>query len=165
MNYYLEEIETPLGDLLLAVDEDGRLVRIDFPDQDGRAKAERALAGRGNAVCEDSSRTAAVADQLREYFDGRRQSFELEVAPRGSEFQLAVWDELTRIPYGETRSYGEVATAVRRPGAARAVGRAVGSNPISIVIPCHRVIGADGSLTGLGGGIDFKRGLLALETS
>jgi methylated-DNA-[protein]-cysteine S-methyltransferase len=101
--------------------------------------------------------------QLGEYFAGQRTSFDLPMRPEGSAFELAVWEQLTRIPYGETRSYGYVAKAVGEPGGAQAVGAANGRNPLAVVVPCHRVIGADGSLVGFGGGLPRKRFLLDLE--
>jgi len=104
-----------------------------------------------------------VVTQLEEYFAGERTVFDLVLRPTGTAFQRRVWDALSRIPYGETRTYGEIAEAIGQPGAARAVGLANGRNPIAIVVPCHRVIGADGSLTGYGGGLDVKRALLDLE--
>jgi len=104
-----------------------------------------------------------VKRQLAAYFDGSLQEFDLPLKPTGTEFQLAVLDELRRIPYGETRSYGEVARRIGRPKAVRAVGAANGRNPIPIVIPCHRVIGRNGALTGFGGGLDTKKALLRLE--
>ncbi len=165
MNYYVEKIDCPFGGLSVAVDENARLIRIDFVDASGGSKTERGLGVDGDQLLVEPSRTAVAAGQLREYFAGKRQRFEIATEPRGSGFQKAVWDELLRIPYGETRSYAELADAVGRPGAARAVGRAVATNPISIVIPCHRVVGSDGSLTGYAGGLDFKQGLLALEGS
>jgi methylated-DNA-[protein]-cysteine S-methyltransferase len=106
---------------------------------------------------------AEVRTQLEEYFAGERTAFDLELAGEGSEFERRVWNALEEIPYGETQSYGEVAERVGAPGAARAVGIANGRNPISIVVPCHRVIGADGTLTGYGGGIERKKFLLELE--
>jgi methylated-DNA-[protein]-cysteine S-methyltransferase len=101
--------------------------------------------------------------QLREYFSRVRRTFDLSLDVRGTAFQRAVWDAVARIPYGETASYGEIARRVGKPGAARAVGAAVGANPLPIIIPCHRVIGADGSLTGYGSGLDAKERLLRLE--
>ncbi len=101
--------------------------------------------------------------QLNEYFSGRRRMFDLPVRPVGTAFQQSVWQELLTIPFGETRSYAEIARRVGNPTAARAVGAANGRNPISIVIPCHRVVGANGGLTGFAGGIEVKRRLLALE--
>jgi methylated-DNA-[protein]-cysteine S-methyltransferase len=106
---------------------------------------------------------ADVVRQLGEYFAGDRTAFDLPLRPLGSPFELAVWQQLTRIPYGETRSYGFVAKAVGEPGGAQAVGAANGRNPLAIVVPCHRVIGADGSLVGFGGGLPRKRFLLDLE--
>lgn len=106
-------------------------------------------------------RLAAI--QLREYFTGVRRHFELPLAPRGTHFQLTAWRALLQIPYGQTRSYAQQAAALGRPTATRAVGAANGRNPLPIVLPCHRVIGANGSLTGFGGGLDAKRWLLAHE--
>lgn len=106
---------------------------------------------------------AKVSAQLDEYFDGRRERFDLPLAPRGTDFQSAVWAVLQRIPFGVTWSYAQVARALGNPKAVRAVGAANGSNPVSIIIPCHRVIGANGSLTGYGGGLPRKRWLLAHE--
>jgi methylated-DNA-[protein]-cysteine S-methyltransferase len=104
-----------------------------------------------------------AVEQLQEYFAGERTDFDLELSLAGSEFQRRVWQALLTIPYGETRSYGEVAEQIGASGAARAVGLANGRNPIAIIVPCHRVIGASGSLTGYGGGIDRKRSLLEME--
>jgi len=112
---------------------------------------------------EEPTAFGEVIAQLEEYFAGERTGFDLVLRPEGTVFQRKVWDSLSRIPYGETRTYGEIAQAIGRPGAARAVGLANGRNPIAIVVPCHRVIGADGSLTGYGGGLDVKRALLDLE--
>jgi methylated-DNA-[protein]-cysteine S-methyltransferase len=101
--------------------------------------------------------------QLTEYFENRRESFEIPFDPRGTDFQLSVWQELSCIPFGTTCSYGDIARRLGKPGAMRAVGLANGNNPISIIVPCHRVIGADGSLTGFGGGLAIKRQLLVHE--
>jgi methylated-DNA-[protein]-cysteine S-methyltransferase len=106
---------------------------------------------------------ADVVSQLGEYFDGEREAFDLPLHPVGSAFDLAVWEQLTCIPYGETRTYGAVARAVGEPGGAQAVGLACGRNPLAVLIPCHRVVGADGSLVGFGGGLPRKRFLLDLE--
>ena len=106
----------------------------------------------------------AAADQLDAYFAGELTSFDLPLAPVGSEFQQRVWAALQEIPYGQTESYGELAERIGSPGGARAVGLSNGKNPIGIIIPCHRVVGADGSLTGYGGGLDRKKQLLDLET-
>ena len=105
-----------------------------------------------------------VAQQLAEYFAGTRQAFELPLAPKGSDFQKMVWHELTRIPFGETITYAELARRVGRPNASRAVGRANATNPIALIIPCHRVIGSNGKLTGYACGVDIKEKLLDWET-
>ncbi len=104
-----------------------------------------------------------AASQLRAYFEGRRRDFNLPLDPAGTEFQKRVWAELRKIPFGETRSYSEIARALGSPNYVRAVGAANGANPIPIVIPCHRVIGADGDLVGYGGGLELKRRLLEIE--
>jgi methylated-DNA-[protein]-cysteine S-methyltransferase len=102
--------------------------------------------------------------QIEEYFAGRRRDFDLPLDLRGTPFQIEVWEMVRQIPYGETRGYGELARALGRPGAARAVGAANGANPVPILVPCHRVIGAGGALTGYGGGLDRKKFLLELES-
>lgn len=117
----------------------------------------------GTARRPDQPPLPEVRRQLAEYFAGERNDFDLPLAPRGTEFERRVWQALAAIPYGQTRSYSEVARSIGRPQACRAVGRANGRNPIAVVIPCHRVIGSDGSLTGYGGGLDLKRFLLDLE--
>jgi methylated-DNA-[protein]-cysteine S-methyltransferase len=121
----------------------------------------------GNNVPEtaagDSSFGQKASEQLGEYFNGKRTRFELPLDVQGTPFQRAVWNELQRIPYGETRSYGEIAKAIGKPGAARAVGMANHDNPIAVVIPCHRVVGSDGSLTGYAGGLHLKARLLSIE--
>lgn len=144
----------PEGPLLLAVDGDGNLVRLHFA-HDTRPVGEDWVA--------DDDALAPVCAQLDEYFAGTRTEFDLPVRLHGTPFQVEVWEELRRIPFGETISYGELAKRVDRPEAARAVGAANGQNPVAIVVPCHRVIGADGSLTGFGGGLGWKQYLLDLE--
>jgi methylated-DNA-[protein]-cysteine S-methyltransferase len=111
----------------------------------------------------DPGALAEPVTQLEQYFQGERTEFELELAPRGTEFQHRVWDMLREIPYGETTTYGALALRLGNPRTVRAVGLANGRNPLPIVVPCHRVIGADGSLVGFGGGLERKRALLALE--
>jgi methylated-DNA-[protein]-cysteine S-methyltransferase len=106
---------------------------------------------------------AELADQLGAYFAGELRAFDVPLAPAGTAFQRRVWDALASIPYGETTTYGELAAEIGRPGSARAVGAANGANPLAIVVPCHRVIGADGTLTGYAGGLPAKRALLTLE--
>jgi len=117
-----------------------------------------------NGAREDAAAFAGVVEQLDGYFSGERASFDLALAPRGTEFQREVWRALATIPYGETTTYAEIARAIGKPLAVRAVGAANGRNPLSIVVPCHRVIGRDGTLTGYAGGIENKRKLLALES-
>jgi methylated-DNA-[protein]-cysteine S-methyltransferase len=141
-------IDSPVGPLTL-VERDGALARLAF--------------GRLGQSSAPSPFLDGVAAQLREYFAGERQAFDVALAPSGTEFQLACWRALAEIPYGETRSYGEQARHIGRPDRARAVGAANGANPIAIILPCHRVIGADGSLVGFGGGLETKRRLLDLE--
>jgi methylated-DNA-[protein]-cysteine S-methyltransferase len=121
------------------------------------------LPARDSDWVRDEQALAPLRRELEEYFAGTRREFELELAPAGTPFQLEVWRALRAIPYGETASYGEIAATVGQPGAARAVGGANNRNPIAIVVPCHRVIGASGSLTGYGGGLPRKQQLLALE--
>ncbi len=104
-----------------------------------------------------------AAEQLREYFDGKRKVFDLPLAPVGTEFQMRCWDALLEVPYGETRSYGDIARAAGSPKGFRAVGMANNRNPIAMIIPCHRIIGSDGKLVGYGGGLDIKVFLLELE--
>ena len=154
MNY--QYLDTPIGTLLIAGDERA-IHKIEFPDN-GKA-------GQPEAGWTESAR-GPVADavrQLREYFSGTRTEFDLPLAPQGTAFQRGVWKRLEEIPYGETISYGELAKRVGNPKASRAVGAANGQNPIPIVIPCHRVIGANGKLTGFGGGLPTKEKLLNLE--
>lgn len=152
---YYDYLETPIGSLLLVGTKEA-LVRVAF-EQDGRPVQPPEDAEHGPAELETASR------QLHEYFAGRRSTFDLLLDPRGTEFQCAVWDALATIPFGETWSYAELAERIGRPSAVRAVGAANGRNPLPVVLPCHRVIGADGSLTGFGGGLDAKRFLLDLE--
>src|SRR5215471_11596590 len=150
-------IETPFATFAAWVDERGRLVRFNLSAKG----VERVDAG----AVHDESAIEEVRRQVEEYSAGERTDFDLELAPSGTRFQLAVWDALLAIPYGETRSYGEIARAIGQPGAARGVGAANHANPIGLIVPCHRVIGADGSLTGYGGGLPLKRALLAHEAA
>ncbi|HEY2289563.1 MAG TPA: methylated-DNA--[protein]-cysteine S-methyltransferase [Thermoanaerobaculia bacterium] len=164
--YYTTTMDSPCGPLLCVVDETGAVVRIDFgTNRKGREarKITEQMRDEGIDVVEDPGRTAELRRQLAEYFAGERRDFDLRLSAKGTPFERSVWDELRKIPFGETRSYGEIAQALGRPGAARAVGRANGANPIPIVVPCHRVIGSDGSLTGFGGGLEAKSLLLEIE--
>jgi methylated-DNA-[protein]-cysteine S-methyltransferase len=148
--------ETPLGITLLAADDAGlRMIsfaagkRLERPRPDWR---------------EDPKPFRQVNTQLRAYFAGELRDFDLPLSLLGTDFQLRVWQELRKIPYGETISYGQLACRIGSPKAPRAVGLANGSNPIPIIVPCHRVIGSNGSLTGYGGGLPNKKALLALES-
>jgi methylated-DNA-[protein]-cysteine S-methyltransferase len=154
---YYSYVDSPIGPLLLAGNGEtlsvvgfsrGKKSRVAEPDWERRDSA-----------------FGQARRELAEYFDGRRQRFDVALSPEGTEFQLAVWSALRDIPYGTTCSYLEVAQRIGKPTATRAVGTANGSNPLPIIVPCHRVIGADGSLTGFGGGIETKRFLLELEHS
>lgn len=150
---------SPIGDLLLVGEPAGGGVALRGLYMEGHK--------RGPSVAEtwhrDDAAFAEVVRQLDEYFAGTRTTFDLVLDPQGTPFQLAVWARLREIPMGGTTTYGELAREVDRPGAARAVGAAVGRNPISIIVPCHRVVGSDGTLTGFAGGLDRKRTLLAIE--
>jgi methylated-DNA-[protein]-cysteine S-methyltransferase len=154
-------IDSPVGRLLL-VATDGALSRVDMMARDGFRAGDDV----GNGV--DNPRHPVLrlaARQLDEYFAGARTRFELPLRLDGTAFQRRVWQALTEIPYGETRSYGALARALARPGASRAVGSANGRNPVGIIVPCHRVIASDGSLGGYAGGMPAKRWLLALEAA
>ena len=149
------QVSSPIGPLLLVSDDAG-LRQINF------AKLGRA-APSDSDWRQDSTAFAEPIRQLRAYFAGELEIFELPFAPEGTPFQQKVWKELCTIPYGQTISYGELARRIGNPNASRAVGLANGSNPIPIIIPCHRVIGSNGKLTGYGGGLPIKEKLLALE--
>ena len=156
-------IDSPIGSFRIASTRRG-LAYVELPHASGRgldgwlrrclpeARVEEKLAPNRSAV-----------KQLVEYLEGRRREFDLTVDLRGTDFQLKVWDALLEIPYGETRSYSEIAKRVGSPNAVRAVGSANGANPVSLVVPCHRVIAADGKLGGYGGGLPLKKRLLAME--
>jgi methylated-DNA-[protein]-cysteine S-methyltransferase len=150
-------LETPVGTIGLAVDAEGTLVGIWLPNRKPVAPSAEALSPAAAHGMHDA------CAQLREYFLGQRRAFDLPLAPRGSAFEQQVWSKLLAVPYGTTTSYGAIAAGLGLVNGARAVGRANGANPIPIVIPCHRVIGSDGELTGYGGGLPLKRALLELE--
>lgn len=163
MNVYVDTIGSPAGELAFAVDEEGALLFLRFAEGDGQVALEEELEEEGYLLLRDGARTARAREELREYYAGGRREFGLPLALVGSEWQKAVWRELTRIPYGQTRSYGEIADRLDRPGAARAVGRANATNRLPLVVPCHRVISADGSLGGFNGGLHIKERLLEHE--
>ncbi len=160
MNSYIPDysakrvVASPVGDLVVLASERGlsglyfghRIDRNQLPADD-----------RSHPILD------AAESQLAEYFAGRRQHFELALDPAGTDFQVSVWRQLRRIPFGQTASYRDIAERIGKPAAVRAVGMANGANPISVIVPCHRVIGSDGSLTGFGGGLDIKRQLLEHE--
>lgn len=151
MNY--QYLDTPLGQLRL-VSDGTSITHIEFAGMHSDAGADEMTLDPALAAC---------IRQLDEYFDGERTRFDLPLAPTGTEFQQRVWSALRDIPYGELRSYRDIATALDKPRAVRAVGAANGRNPLPIVVPCHRVIGSDGSLTGFAGGLAAKKSLLLLE--
>lgn len=149
--------EGPLGRMLFTAQSD-RVTGVYFVGQ-----KHQAVAGADWVQHDCWPLFATLTDQLEEYFRGERTAFELHLAPRGTPFQQRVWDALLEIPCGRTTSYGALAGSIGMASSVRAVGAAVGRNPISIIIPCHRVVGADGSLTGYAGGLERKRALLRLE--
>lgn len=157
MRYLSKTLQSPVG-LLTLVANDDNLVAILWEDE----RPDRVRLGQLTVV-EDHPVLNETARQLREYFDGQRQTFDLPLAFVGTEFQKKVWQALLTIPFGETRSYSQIAVQIGSPAAVRAVGAANGRNPLSIVAPCHRVIGASGALTGFAGGLAAKRILLGLE--
>lgn len=150
MKYYTK-LNSPVGLIILVGDSDG-LSELCF----GKAELSR-------DCVENADFFIDTVKQLKEYFAGKRSEFKIKLNPQGTDFQKRVWRELIKIPYGETRSYGEIAKAIGRPGAARAVGMANSRNPLPVIIPCHRVIGADGTLTGFSSGLELKSQLLAVE--
>ena len=156
MSIHYTHVDSPVGPLLVAASDAG-LHAIVFPENRHPVRVGDDWTRGRHALIDEARR------QLAAYFAGERRDFDLPLAPRGTEFQRAVWQALAAIPYGRTASYAELAARVGRPGAARAVGAANGRNPLPIVLPCHRVIGAGGDLTGFGGGLPTKRYLLALE--
>jgi methylated-DNA-[protein]-cysteine S-methyltransferase len=156
MNYY-SELHSPVGPITIVADGSAITAVTMRP--------AAAVLARGGEWVRDDARLADAREQLTAYFAGELRQFTLPLAPRGSAFQHQVWAALRAIPFGETRSYGELAAALGHPGSARAVGAANRTNPIGIVVPCHRVIGADGTLTGYAGGIERKRFLLDHEAA
>ncbi len=150
------EIDSPIGPLLLYGTSRG-LSGVEMTKQ-------RHFEGKQSHWKRDDTRWRDAAKQLREYFQGKRQDFDVPLDLAGTDFQRKVWSALQKIPYGRTASYADIARRIRNPKAMRAVGLANGRNPVAIIVPCHRVIGADGSLTGYGGGLERKRTLLDLES-
>jgi len=154
--FLFDVFPTAVGPITVVVDVSGAVTELWTSDR-GVSLAVK------SAYKPDSNAVADARKQIQEYAEGKRRVFDLRLEPAGTPFQLEVWNQLLLIPYGETRSYGQLAATLGNPNASRAVGRANGTNPISIIIPCHRVIGANGTLTGYGGGLPMKRRLLELE--
>ena len=157
MGYVSRTVASPVGKLMLVASESGLAAILWENDDPDRVRLGSIMEGRGHPVL------IAAERQLAEYFAGERKRFDLPLDFNGTEFQKQVWSALLTIPFGETRSYAEIARRIGRPAACRAVGAANGKNPISIVAPCHRVIGANGTLTGFAGGLKAKEYLLQLE--
>ena len=160
---YCRSLRTSIGKLQVAATKTG-ICRIGFPrtqSQHWKSWFELHFTHHPQEGSNPVLEEAFI--QLREYFEGKRRSFQVPIDLRGTAFQLRVWRELTKIPYGFTASYGEIARRVRNPRAGQAVGRAVGANPVPIIVPCHRIIGHDGTLVGFGGGLSTKEQLLELE--
>lgn len=157
MTYHSKTIWSPVGELTLVADDRGLAAILWENDRPGRVRL--------GPLTEDAQHPVLVETerQLGEYFAGQRRTFNVSLSFSGSDFQKRVWDALLTIPFGETRSYGEIAQQVGKPSASRAVGAANGRNPISIIAPCHRVVGSTGKLTGFAGGLDAKKYLLELE--
>lgn len=157
MSLYFRTMDSPVGKLKLVASDEGLVAILWQKDRPERVPLGEMVEEPGQRVLAETER------QLVEYFAGERREFELPLDMRGTRFQKDVWEALLGIPFGETRSYGELARQLGSPAASRAVGAANGRNPISIVVPCHRVIGASGKLTGFAGGLDVKMRLLELE--
>ena len=160
MRQFYDTFSTPLGDFSVALSATGAVIATAFG---GLAELRERFDA--DEVARDSARAADVRREVTEYFAGKRQHFTVKLAASGTPFQNSVWAALTRIPFGETRSYGELAAELGKPDASRAVGRANATNPICLIVPCHRVIGADGSLTGFAFGEEMKRRLLDHESA
>ena len=151
-------VHTPLGRMTAVVDQEDAVVRLDFEHDTYREVANQLICGLPSL-----SAVRPIAHQLEAYFSGERQNFDLRLAPIGSEFLQRAWHALAKTPYGTTSSYGQLASTLEPPSAARAIGRANALNPISIILPCHRVIAANGRMTGYSGGLAKKAALLQLE--
>lgn len=159
MKTYYDIIDSPMGSILIA-SRNNALAGLWFEGQKYQGKPEADWEKRPNDQV-----LRMVASQLKQYYAGKRTAFDVELSLSGTDFQKSVWKELQNIPYGQTISYGELATRLDKPTAVRAAAAAVGRNPVSLVVPCHRVVGSNGALTGYAGGITRKKGLLRLEAS
>jgi methylated-DNA-[protein]-cysteine S-methyltransferase len=160
-----DRFDTPIGEMLIVADHDGSLIATDWTDHEERMLRQlRRHYGENGSRLEPARNPNGLTDAIRSYFAGKLEAIDkLPVRAAGTPFQREVWRALRQIPCGTTISYGELAARIGRPSAVRAVGLANGSNPVGVIVPCHRVIGADGSLTGYGGGIERKRWLLEHE--
>jgi methylated-DNA-[protein]-cysteine S-methyltransferase len=157
MTYYSKTMKSPVGELTLVASDRGLAAILWENDDPRRVRLAPVEEDKGHPVLLDTER------QLKDYFAGKRKAFPLQLDFKGTEFQRKVWAALLTIPFGETRTYAQIARQIKRPTAARAVGAAIGRNPISIIAPCHRVVGSSGELTGFAGGLETKARLLALE--
>lgn len=160
---FMDQVTEYPGPFTFGVDGEGALLWLQFQDGDYPETAAEVLVGRGYQLDIDSARTSQARRELAEYCRGERTTFTLTCALAGTPWQQAVWQAVRAIPFGETRTYGEIAAGLGRPTAARAMGRANATNPLPIVVPCHRVVGANGSLTGFAGGLHIKQRLLEHE--
>jgi methylated-DNA-[protein]-cysteine S-methyltransferase len=159
-----EEVRTPIGVFVVECDPEGRVISTSWKEELRRGSVIKWATPSGSEGAPDAGSASPVKQALLEYFDGDLRAIDrIPVAPQGSEFQLSVWRELRRIPPGATVTYSQLAMQLGRSSATRAVGRANATNPIGLIVPCHRVVGYDGSLTGYGGGLDRKRWLLDHE--
>lgn len=159
----LHRLASSLGTLQVGFDMDGALVYLGFADHEFRSSLLAKVARMGLSGASHEAPRRHLAQQLEAYAGGERHTFDLPIRLRGTAFEQRVWEALQRIPFGQTRSYGQLAAELGDPRLSRAVGRANGANPVSILVPCHRVIGADGALTGYAGGLLMKARLLRLE--
>ncbi len=159
----IHRLDTALGPVQAAFDAQGAVIYLGFADHEFRESLLAKVGRLGPVAVAPAGSLARLGEQLEAYAAGHRSGFEVPFRLHGSRFEQRVWAELQRIPFGETRSYGQLASALGDPNLSRAVGRANGANPISILVPCHRVIGANGSLTGYAGGLGMKERLLRLE--
>jgi O-6-methylguanine DNA methyltransferase len=163
MRPWLHTFESPLGPIQAAANDRGELVYLGFQNHEPRQRLMQSLEAAAAGFARDPDRLTPLRHQLDAYFQGHRSVFDLPLDLRGTSFRKRVWTELQRIPFGSAISYGELAARLGNANLTRAVGAANGANPISILVPCHRVIGADGSLTGYAGGLGIKEALLRLE--
>jgi len=163
MRSWLHPLKSPLGTLLAAANHTGAVAYLGFAEHEPRQTLLLSLEATQETLTRDSTALDLLRDQLDAYFRGSRQRFDVPLELRGTPFRRRVWEELLRIPFGATLSYGELAKRLGDSKLSRAVGAANGANPVSIIVPCHRVIGANGRLTGYAGGLDNKEALLSLE--